>query len=934
MRFTKYHLLSTAVLLTALQACGGSDAVSTLPPVDVPSEALQVSQSGSFSLAQPTEPVAAAAQVRLMVDTPETLPPTIEVQGVPFVLLPVPVGGSPQVFVPRFDAALQPLSPIREILIEGVTQAQVSATVASLESSSTNLIFQGDPTEVTFEDFVLVLALSNLPPNLRTPENIATQANTLFAQGNFAAADLDPIPNEFNTDFAAGGSTPAPDLTDAAVVYAATFLPANLRTAENIALTVNALLPGANLEAADILAIPGQALPGGLAVDPPVGPVTAGTLQISVQVPNFAAPSFTVGAAEYVRLPNEIFPGFTSYVPEPGSVFLTVEFSQLDIPGADQFTCVIVHTPGQDPLIVTNQIATTAACDTDTGLVGTEGDDTLIGTPAIDTIDGLGGNDTINGLAESDQITTGSGNDSVVYDASQLGSAPDQLSDWDVNADAFQLDATDFNVIGNLSVFNDVAANLPAGGGLNVIVLQDTEDPNNPGSAFNAGAAADLIAAEVSQPGAGFFIYWNSGLMINRLVYSENLADPEAAFTVLANINTLSGQDAINALPSFDASNFALINENLGIVGSNGDDTLNGTGGNDSIDALEGNDTINGLAGSDRITSGPGSDTLVYDASQLGSGPDQLSDWSVMSDQFLLNAGDFNVTGSVSFFNDVAANLPTGGVNVIVLQDIDDGTGGVFNARAAARLIGAEITQLGAGFFIYWNSNLAVNRLVFSEDLSNGEAPLTILNAINTVNGQEAIDVLPVFAAGNFAFENEVAAGADTDVVINEVLYTSDESGDFVELKNTGSSVIDISEWWFCFAVGNYVPLSSLTVTSGNADLVLDPGEIIVFAAGQNLDDTAADLGLYSASAPFNTPENLVDFVKWGSSAQGNGRADVAVAGGFWTEVEPGVFDFVPTAATGEALIFDGENGGSNPLESLSSDFLNGPPTPGADANQ
>ncbi len=229
-------------------------------------------------------------------------------------------------------------------------------------TDSTTLIYQGDPTGVTFADFVLVLATSTLPPNLRTPANIAAQANTLFAAGNFSAEALDPVPTAANTDFVAGGSTPPPDLVDAALVYAATFLPPNLRTPQNLASTVNALLPGTNLSPDAIQAIPGIALPGGINLSPGVANRPAGSFQISVQVADLATPSFQIGAAQFVQLPP-LFPGFTSYSAEPGSSLIAVEFSQVQIPNVTSTTCVIVHEPGSDPRLVSNQIATSEACD-------------------------------------------------------------------------------------------------------------------------------------------------------------------------------------------------------------------------------------------------------------------------------------------------------------------------------------------------------------------------------------------------------------------------------------------------------------------------------------------------------------------------------------------------------------------------------------------
>jgi len=71
---------------------------------------------------------------------------------------------------------------------------------------------------------------------------------------------------------------------------------------------------------------------------------------------------------------------------------------------------------------------------------------------------------------------------------------------------------------------NGLAENLPAGD-VNVIVLQTTDDDANPGTPFGAGNAANLIADQVAAPSPGFFVYFNSGLSLPRLVYSPDLSE-------------------------------------------------------------------------------------------------------------------------------------------------------------------------------------------------------------------------------------------------------------------------------------------------------------------------------------------------------------------------------------------------------------------------
>ena len=124
---------------------------------------------------------------------------------------------------------------------------------------------------------------------------------------------------------------------------------------------------------------------------------------------------------------------------------------------------------------------------------------------------------------------------------------------FNVATDVFAFNPAVFG-IGQLSFFNGLVEDLPAGG-VNVIVLQTQPIP------FAAGIAANLIAAEITTPGPGFFIYFNSGLDLPRLVYSTDLNDNTADLRVLARLTNLSGQAGRDALPTFTAANFALIEE-------------------------------------------------------------------------------------------------------------------------------------------------------------------------------------------------------------------------------------------------------------------------------------------------------------------------------------------------------------------------------------
>jgi hypothetical protein len=114
-----------------------------------------------------------------------------------------------------------------------------------------------------------------------------------------------------------------------------------------------------------------------------------------------------------------------------------------------------------------------------------------------------------------------------------------------------------YGVSNTLNVFNGLASNIPQTA--NVVVLQSFDDDNNLGTPFAAGNAANLIAGQLTTPRPGFFIYFNQGLDLPRLVFSTNLDDNTADLKILARMTNLSGQAGKDAFPSFTAANFATV---------------------------------------------------------------------------------------------------------------------------------------------------------------------------------------------------------------------------------------------------------------------------------------------------------------------------------------------------------------------------------------
>ena len=135
--------------------------------------------------------------------------------------------------------------------------------------------------------------------------------------------------------------------------------------------------------------------------------------------------------------------------------------------------------------------------------------------------------------------------------------------------------------------------------------------------------------------------------------------------------------------------------------------------------------------------------------------------------------------------------------------------------------------------------------------------------------------------------------GGEGGLRINEVLFST--SNDQIELKNFGSESVDVSTWWFC-SLFAYAPIGNLNIVSGS--LNIPPGGILA-VSGFNLNNTAADLGLYETNN-FTSSGAMHDFVQWGSAA--NGRESVAAGKGIWT-----AGDFTSTVSAGQSIEFDGD---------------------------
>lgn len=127
--------------------------------------------------------------------------------------------------------------------------------------------------------------------------------------------------------------------------------------------------------------------------------------------------------------------------------------------------------------------------------------------------------------------------------------------------DQFQFDLAAFGPYGvgpNILFVNDIVTNIP-GTNVNTVVLRTFDDDANLGTPFAAGNAANLIAGRLTTPTPGFFIYFNQGLDLPRLVFSTDLNDNTADLKILARMTNLPGAGGQAAMANFTAADFTTV---------------------------------------------------------------------------------------------------------------------------------------------------------------------------------------------------------------------------------------------------------------------------------------------------------------------------------------------------------------------------------------
>ncbi len=147
------------------------------------------------------------------------------------------------------------------------------------------------------------------------------------------------------------------------------------------------------------------------------------------------------------------------------------------------------------------------------------------------------------------------------------------------------------------------------------------------------------------------------------------------------------------------------------------------------------------------------------------------------------------------------------------------------------------------------------------------------------------------------------STSVQSQIVINEI----QASNSHVEIRNTGTSPVNIGTYWLC-RFPDYNQLSTIPVICGGA-LLLEAGALVTVDLNYSLDAADDELALYTTSNfPFcvnASTNNMIDYVEWGSHR--HTRSSVAECEGIWTNN-----DFVPAWDDCVSLEYDGSGNSSS----------------------
>ena len=372
----------------------------------------------------------------------------------------------------------------------------------------------------------------------------------------------------------------------------------------------------------------------------------------------------------------------------------------------------------------------------DTALGGA-GDDFIVSASVPNVISSVGASSSFPGFAGRNLLDGGTGNDTIVAafssDTMIGGDGNDSLSGTFTNAAGGDgndtIDATKAFFAGTGSALvtldgglgNDLLIGYtnPTGSSFTVTNLMNGSEGSD---TIIFGSSRDRIIGNVA---GNDFISYATGVTFTGTVANFITDTLGSNFIIGGNgtdvITTGSGDDILFG----DTSNSTL--------GGFGDDTLDAGGGNDTMLGGFGNDYLIGGDGNDSLGGGPGADTLIggagndsfyynnFGEGDSGSGPDQIGDFVVGQDKFILEFNSFPGLSAVQGTNRLSSR------SFLVLES------GAYTSQ-----FGPAGAAASDAFLFYENGT---GRLGFDPDGTAGSNPGVTLGILNNKPGITASDI-------------------------------------------------------------------------------------------------------------------------------------------------------------------------------------------------
>ena len=305
------------------------------------------------------------------------------------------------------------------------------------------------------------------------------------------------------------------------------------------------------------------------------------------------------------------------------------------------------------PPVPQNAITGTSGDD---WLTGTYGDDLILGGEGRDRLRGGSGDDTLDGGAGQDNIGGGAGADTFVWGPDALQTGRDRVEDFNPS----EGDVVDFTKIS--AAYGWDAATAAAAVSVTKSYLGSTISIDIPGTGLVALAELRNMMPEQISVAAGTL----------RLVAGEtptggDTGNPDPADSDGSTENDTTGEGT--AEPDGDATNETDLNDSL--RGTQDADRIFGQGGQDVIRGEGGDDWLVGGEGADTIYGGSGADTFVFLSEDIGTGRDEIMDFSIDEGDFL-DLFDVLPNDALDAPEDYVRFTPSGS-STILSVDVDGG---------------------------------------------------------------------------------------------------------------------------------------------------------------------------------------------------------------------------------------------------------------------